>query len=86
MPTRATFPTSTLSSLCSHFPPVNLLMFLSQRINLIYNMPNYKVSLTSTTQKIETFNQGIWGISLPLHLLAVAGYSCCDLQYVGVYS
>lgn len=31
----------------------------------------YKVSFNSATPKIERFSKGVWGIRLPLHLLAV---------------
>lgn len=42
-----------------------------------------KVSFNSATPKIECFSKGVWGIRLPLHLLAVAGVVskiCCLLQ------
>lgn len=32
-----------------------------------------KVSFNSATPKIERFSKGVWGIHLPLHLLAVVG-------------
>lgn len=31
----------------------------------------FAVSLNATTDKIERFHNGLWGVSLPLHLLAV---------------
>lgn len=65
--------------LCVIYKRVQIIKSLSE--TALHNVS--KISPNSTIHKIEQFYKGIWGISLPLHCLAVADTATLLFLYVG---